>query len=61
MIVSPNSVSDIGFQFGEIKPLSPYGVRSFNTQVTKWNLPGPVQAITYDKAGNIYLGFPKVK
>jgi len=61
LIVGPGDVSRIGFQFGEIKPLSPYGIRSYNSQVLKWNLPGPVQAITYDSSGNIYLGFPKVK
>jgi hypothetical protein len=50
-------VNQVGFQFGEIKPLSASGQRSFNRQVGNWNLPGAVQAITYDGLGNVYLGF----
>ena len=47
-----------GFQYGEIKPLTDYGYRSFNTQVARWKLDGPVHVFTYDYQGNIYYGFP---
>jgi len=50
--------SSVGFQFAEIKPLTNYGFRSFNRQVARWKLPGPVDALTYDYQGNIYYGFP---
>jgi len=55
--VGGDFVNQVGFQFGEIKPLSASGQRSFNRQVGNWNLPGAVQAITYDGLGNVYLGF----
>lgn len=61
IIVPAKSVSDVGFPFGEIKPNSLYGMRNFNAQVAKWRLSDHIQAITYDKYGNIYLGFPKVQ
>jgi hypothetical protein len=48
-----------GFQFAEIKPVTDYGFRSFNTQVARWKLPAPVHAFTYDYQGNIYYGFPR--
>jgi hypothetical protein len=47
-----------GFQYAEIKPLTDYGFRSFNTQVARWKLDGPVHVFTYDYQGNIYYGFP---
>jgi hypothetical protein len=53
-----DQASDFGFQFGEIKPATDYGFRTFNAQVARWKLPAPVQVITYDYQGNIYYGFP---
>jgi hypothetical protein len=50
-------INDVGFQFGEIKPLTTSGEGSFDRQVLNWNLPAPVQPITYDAFGNVYLGF----
>lgn len=44
-------------QFGEIKPLTTSGESRFNQQILNWNLPAPIQLITYDAAGNVYLGF----
>ena len=55
--VGQTSIGAVGFQYGEIKPLTPSGEASFNRQVQNWSLPGPVQAITYDAAGHVYLGF----
>ncbi len=55
------SIAEVGFRYAEIKPLTKYGIRSFAAQVARWKLPGPVQAISYDSKGNIYLGFPTVK
>jgi len=49
-------VSQVGFVFGEIKPLTPSGEAAFNRQLEQWGV-GPVQAITYDAAGNVYYGF----
>ena len=59
--VPSQSAADIGFEFGEIKPLSVSGLRRFNTQMRSWNPPGPVTAITYDASGRIYLDFPGVR
>lgn len=28
-----------------------------NSQIANWDLPGPVQAITYDQLGNVFMGF----
>ena len=47
-----------GFQYAEIKPLTDQGFRSFNTQVARWRLNGPVHVFTYDYQGNFYHGFP---
>jgi hypothetical protein len=55
------SITKVGFRYAEIKPLTKYGIRSFAAQGARWKLPGPVQAISYDSKGNIYLGFPTVK
>jgi hypothetical protein len=55
------NASSVGFAYGEIKPLSSSGLRTFNQQVNNWNLPIPVQGIAYDASGNIYLGFPGIK
>ncbi len=58
----PFTQSDaVGFTYGEIKPLSASGLNTFNSQVNNWDLPLPVQAITYDAHGNIYLGFPGIQ
>lgn len=52
-------IDDVGFEYAEIKPLSRAGRSRFNHQVLNvWDLEGQVQAITYDKDGNIYYGFP---
>ena len=47
-----------GFQYAELKPLTDYGFRSFNAQVFRWKLDGPVHVFTNDYQGNIYYGFP---
>jgi len=49
-------VGEVGYRFGEIKPLTSSGEATFNGQVQRWGL-GPVQPITYDAAGNVYYGF----
>ncbi len=46
----------VGFQFGEIKPLTASGESAFNRQLQQWGV-GSVQSITYDAAGNVYYGF----
>jgi hypothetical protein len=46
----------VGYQFGEIKPLTASGESVFNRQLQQWGV-GPVQSITYDAAGNVYYGF----
>jgi hypothetical protein len=51
-----DSVARVGYQFGEIKPRTPSGEARFNRQLQEWGV-GPVQAITYDAAGNVYYGF----
>jgi hypothetical protein len=56
--VPDNSISVVGDQYLEIKPLTPSGERSFNEQVERWGI-GPVQSLTYDSAGNLYYGFRK--
>jgi hypothetical protein len=52
-----DSIKAVGFRFGEIKPLTISGEGSFMRQVQNWNLPAPVQAITYDALGYVYRGF----
>jgi hypothetical protein len=57
--VPVEDIDGVGFQYAEIKPLSRSGRSRFNNQVLNvWDLEGRVQAITYDKNGNIYYGFP---
>jgi len=57
--VPVEDIDSVGFQYAEIKPLSRSGRSRFNNQVLNvWDLEGRVQAITYDKNGNIYYGFP---
>jgi RHS repeat-associated protein len=56
-VLGQSSISAVGFQYGEIKPLTPSGEASFNRQVQNWGLSAPVQAITYDAKGGVYLGF----
>ena len=46
----------VGYQFGEIKPLTASGESAFNRKLQQWGV-GPVQPITYDAAGNVYHGF----
>jgi len=48
--------AEVGYQFAEIKPLTRSGESTFNQQLQRWGV-GPVQAITYDAAGNVYYGF----
>ena len=55
-VVGQKWIDAVGFPFAEIKPLTASGEASFSRQVSRWNLPGPVQPITYDAAGNVYLG-----
>jgi hypothetical protein len=55
--VEQESIEAVGFRFAEIKPLTASGKSSFNRQVLNWDLPAPVQPITYDAAGNVFLGF----
>lgn len=53
----PNeSVGEVGYRFGEIKPRTSSGEAAFNRQLQEWGV-GPVQSITYDAAGNVYYGF----
>jgi len=47
----------VGFQYGEIKHMSASGYSDFDAQMARWKLPAPVQAIVYDRQGNIYYGF----
>ena len=49
-------LGEVGYKFGEIKPLTASGESSFNRQLERWGV-GPVQSITYDAAGNVYYGF----
>jgi hypothetical protein len=57
--VLEEDIGDVGFEYAEIKPLSRSGRSRFNNQVLNvWDLEGRVQAITYDKNGNIFYGFP---
>jgi hypothetical protein len=56
-VLGQKSIDAVGFQYGEIKPLTGSGEASFNRQTLNWNLPAPVQAITYDAAGHVYRGF----
>lgn len=52
-------IDSVGFQYAEIKPLSRSSRSRLNYQeFNVWDLAGQVQAITYDKNGNIYYGFP---
>jgi hypothetical protein len=46
----------VGYQYGEIKPLTASGESAFNRKLEQWGV-GPVQAITYDADGNVYYGF----
>ncbi|MGA8650775.1 MAG: hypothetical protein ACLP19_11520 [Xanthobacteraceae bacterium] len=57
--IEQESIEAVGFRYAEIKPLSASGQSKFNQQVLNWELSEPVQAITYDAAGNVFLGFTK--
>jgi len=54
--VLDDPTAEVGYQFGEIKPLTASGEAAFNRQLQQWGV-GPVQPITYDAAGNVYYGF----
>ena len=54
--VPDESVGEVGYKFGEIKPRTFSGEAAFNRQLQQWGA-GPVQSITYDAAGNVYYGF----
>lgn len=54
--VLDDPTGEVGYRYGEIKPLTRSGESIFNRQLQEWGV-GPVQAITYDAAGNIYYGF----
>lgn len=56
-VLGQESIDAVGFQYGEIKPLTASGEVRFNQQILRWDLPAPVQPITYDAAGNVFLGF----
>jgi len=56
-VLGQESIDAVGFQFGEIKPLTASGEAAFGRQILNWNFSAPVQAITYDAAGNVFLGF----
>jgi hypothetical protein len=58
VIVPPRNVSQVGFPYAEIKPLSASGQRTLARQIQNWGYdPSQVQAITYDAFGNVYFGF----
>ncbi|GAB2898319.1 hypothetical protein GCM10027046_30150 [Uliginosibacterium flavum] len=47
----------VGFEHAEIKPLSPSGIKAYETQVSNWGLdPKTVKPIYYDSKGNLYRG-----
>jgi len=52
-----SSIDAVGFGYAEIKPLTAAGKARFNRQVLNWDLSEPVQPITYDAAGHVFLGF----
>ncbi len=56
-VLGQESIDAVGFEFGEIKPQTASGEATFNRQILNWGSPGSVQPITYDAAGNVYLGF----
>jgi len=56
-VLDAEGISQVGFEFGEIKPLTASGERTMLRQIPKWGLkPVQVQPITYDAQGNIYYG-----
>jgi hypothetical protein len=65
IFVPKEYVETVGFQYGEIKPNTLSGQKTFNNQVWNWQNNGKlrpgstVQAITYDANGNVYWGFTK--
>lgn len=56
-VLDVDDVADVGFRLGEIKPDTASGMAKFARQVAKWGYNEPVQAITYDANGNVFLGF----
>jgi len=56
--VDPKFVKQLGFEHIEIKPNTASGLKTFNSQVTKWGYdPATVRAVTYDAQGNLRWGF----
>jgi hypothetical protein len=51
-------VPKVGFRYAVILPRTKAAYSSFAEDLRRWNLPAPVLAITYDREGNIYYGFP---
>jgi hypothetical protein len=51
-------VSKVGFRYAVILPRTRTACSSFANDLSRWNLPALVLAITYDREGNIYYGFP---
>jgi hypothetical protein len=58
-VIGKRSINAVGFRYAEIKPLTDSGRARFYRQVFNWDLSEPVQAITYDAEGNIFMGFHK--
>jgi hypothetical protein len=56
-VVGQRSIDAVGFRYAEVKPLADSGRARFYQQVFDWDLPEPVQPITYDAAGNVFTGF----
>jgi len=55
-----SDVPKVGFRYGEIKPATASGVKECSRNVRRWQKPEPVLPITYDRAGNVYYGFPVI-
>jgi hypothetical protein len=56
--VPKKSISKVGFEHAEIKPLTLSGKRRMLRQIEDWGLdPNKVRAITYDGEGKVYYGF----
>jgi hypothetical protein len=58
-VIGQRSINTVGFRYAEIKPLTDSGRARFYRQVFNWDLSEPVQPITYDADGNVFMGFHK--